>query len=157
MRQYFTNAFYIFSLLNIALPTLLCALLTKTFTPTATHFTLIHCFSLLLLGMFLSALATLNFSLSFLIGLFSSPFTFLRPSPAQKWTRALPSMVLLQGLTPTTALVGVALYWGEPLRGILREAAFGWRVWGMWTQVVVWCVWWPAWIIAGVGVAGSWL
>lgn len=29
---------------------------------------------------------------------------------------------------------------------VLKEAAFGWDVWGMNTQVVVWCVWWPAWI-----------
>lgn len=65
-------------------------------------------------------------------------------------------MILLQGLTPTAALVGVAHYWGEPLSGILKEAAFGWHVWGMWTQVVVWCVWWPAWVTAGVLAAASW-
>ncbi|KAG0634602.1 Gaa1-like protein [Tuber brumale] len=152
----FTGAFYIFNLLNVVLPSVLCAVFTKSFAPTSLHFTLIKCFSLLLLGMFLSALATLNFSLSFLIGVFASPITFISPTPKRKWTIGAAWMTLLQGLTPTTALVGVALYWGEPLSEILKEAAFGWRVWGMWTQVVVWCVWWPAWIIAGVLVAGSW-
>jgi glycosylphosphatidylinositol transamidase len=150
------GAFYIFTLLNVVLPPVLCAIFTKSFAPTSLHFTLIKCFSLLLLGMFLSALATLNFSLSFLIGVFASPITFISPTPRRKWTIGAAWMTLLQGLTPTTALVGVALYWGEPLSEILKEAAFGWRVWGMWTQVVVWCVWWPAWIIAGVLVAGSW-
>ncbi|KAG0137795.1 Gaa1-like protein [Tuber indicum] len=152
----FAGAFYIFTLLNVVLPPVLCAIFTKSFAPTSLHFTLIKCFSLLLLGMFLSALATLNFSLSFLIGVFASPITFISPTPRRKWTIGAAWMALLQGLTPTTALVGVALYWGEPLSEILKEAAFGWRVWGMWTQVVVWCVWWPAWIIAGVLVAGSW-
>jgi glycosylphosphatidylinositol transamidase len=142
--------------MNIFLPPFLSTLFTLTFTPTATHFRLIKCFSLLTLGMFLSALATLNFSLSFLVGLFSVPFTFIRPFPERRWTAGLASIVLLQGLTPTAALVGVAYYWKEPVVGILKEAAFGWAVWGMWTQVVVWCVWWPAWVIVGVLACASW-
>jgi glycosylphosphatidylinositol transamidase len=154
--QYLTPVFYAFGALNVLLPPAISTLLTLTFTVTTVHFKLIKCFSLLTLGMFLSALATLNFSLSFLIGLFAVPFTFIRPFPEKKWTAGVLSMFLLQGLTPTTALVGVAYYWGEPLGGILKEAAFGWQVWGMWTQVVVWCVWWPAWVTTGVLAAASW-
>jgi glycosylphosphatidylinositol transamidase len=40
------------------------------------------------------------------------------------------------------------------VRQVLTQAAFGWNVWGMWTQVVVWCVWWPAWM-AGTLLLGS--
>lgn len=54
------------------------------------------------------------------------------------------------------ALLGVAKYWGEDVTLILEEAAFGWEVWGMWTQVVVWCVWWPAWVCAGVVASSCW-
>jgi len=36
------------------------------------------------------------------------------------------------------------LGWGVGIEGVLREASFGWWVSG---QVVVWCVWWPAWFM----------
>lgn len=106
--------------------------------------------------MFLSALATLNFSLSFMIGVCSVPFTFIRPFPRARWSAGLVSLLLLQGLTPTSALVAIAYYWDDSVSAILMEAAFGWVVWGMWTQVFVWCVWWPSWIVAGVLVCASW-
>jgi glycosylphosphatidylinositol transamidase len=38
---------------------------------------------------------------------------------------------------------------------VLKEAAFGWDVWGMTTQVVVWCVWWPAWLVGMVLLFGN--
>jgi glycosylphosphatidylinositol transamidase len=146
--------FIIFVVISLLLPILLSFLLHTLFAPTARDYMLIKCFSLLLLGLFLSALATLNFSLSTLIGLFCTPFTFVsRGSP--RWLAALMAVVL-QLMAPTTALVGVAVYMHEDLARILAEAAFGWKVWGMWTQVVVWCVWWPAWVAACVVVAGCW-
>jgi glycosylphosphatidylinositol transamidase len=148
-----STTFYAFTLVSLILPLALSVLLHTVFTPTKQDYVLIKCFSLLSLGMFLSALATLNFSLSFLIGLFSTPVTFVKPV-RQAWLAVMMGAVL-QVLAPTTALVGVAVYWGEDLARILAEAAFGWQVWGMWTQVVVWCVWWPAWVAAGVEVAGS--
>jgi glycosylphosphatidylinositol transamidase len=146
--------FTIFVVISLLLPILLSFLLHTLFAPTARDYMLIKCFSLLLLGLFLSALATLNFSLSTLIGLFCTPFSFVsRHSP--RWLAALMAVVL-QLMAPTAALVGVAVYMQEDLARILAEAAFGWWVWGMWTQVVVWCVWWPAWLAAGVTVAGCW-
>ncbi|KAF8545382.1 Gaa1-like protein [Trichophaea hybrida] len=150
---YLSTTFYAFTLVSLFLPLVLSFLLHTIFTPTKQDYNLIKCFSLLTLGMFLSALATLNFSLSFLIGLFSTPVTFVKPV-RQAWLAVVMGAVL-QVLAPTTALVGVAVYWGEDLARILAEAAFGWQIWGMWTQVVVWCVWWPAWVAAGVEVAGS--
>lgn len=35
---------------------------------------------------------------------------------------------------------------------LLAEAAFGWRVSGLWTPMVVWCIWWPAWLSGAVVV-----
>ncbi|KAA8909205.1 Gaa1-like protein [Sphaerosporella brunnea] len=145
----------LFALLSLLLPPVLSRLL-HLFSPTAQDYELIKCFSLLLLGLFLSALATLNFSLSFLVGLFSVPFSFVAPQPSGRRWVALLMGAALQVLAPTTALLGVAVYMREGVERILLEAAFGWRVWGMWTQVVVWCVWWPAWVAAGVGVVSSW-
>ncbi|KAI5793225.1 Gaa1-like protein [Geopyxis carbonaria] len=149
-----STIFYGFSALNLILPLILSYTL-SLLRPSTSNYQLITCVSLLLLGLFLSALATLNFSLSFLIGVFSIPYSFARPMPSRKWLSLVLS-TLLQIVGPTTALVGVAVYWKEDVALILGEAAFGWSVWGMWTQVVVWCVWWPAWILAGVAVASTW-
>lgn len=148
-----SSTFYAFTVVSVALPLVLSLLLHTLFRPSKQDYVLIKCFSLLSLGLFLSALATLNFSLSFLVGLFSTPVTFAKPV-RQAWL-AVGMVLALQALAPTTALVGVAVYWGEDLTRILAEAAFGWQVWGMWTQVVVWCVWWPAWVVAGAEVAGG--
>lgn len=38
----------------------------------------------------------------------------------------------------------------EVMALVLREASFGWHVNGVWTLVVVWCVWWPAWLVGAV-------
>lgn len=47
----------------------------------------------------------------------------------------------------------VCKVWGVDVGEMLAEAAFGWKVSGLWTQVVVWCVWWPAWLVGGVVVS----
>ena len=49
----------------------------------------------------------------------------------------------------------MAAYWRLSVGEILFEAAFGWWVWGMWTQVVVWCVWYPAWLVGATVLAVS--
>lgn len=109
--------------------------------------------------MFLSSLATLNFSLAFLVGVFSTPLTFVRPcpnSPILKWL----SLVVLYVLSPTTVvfvasvLPGLDEKVGYGLGEVLRQAAFAWDVTGTYTPVVVWCVWWPAWIVGVVSVLG---
>ena len=41
------------------------------------------------------------------------------------------------------------------IQDLLTQAAFGWDVWGMNTQVVVWCVWWPAWLVGGILLFGE--
>jgi glycosylphosphatidylinositol transamidase len=149
------NVFYAFTGVSLLLPFFLSYILHTVFAPTAQDYMLIKCFSLLLLGLFLSALAILNFSLSFMIGIFSTPFNYSYLQPKGRLWVAFLLALVLQVLAPTTALVGVAVYWGGEVTMILAEAAFGWWVWGMWTQVVLWCVWWPAWLTAGVLVAAS--
>ncbi|KAL1853647.1 Glycosyl phosphatidyl inositol protein transamidase complex subunit [Diaporthe australafricana] len=153
-----TPVFIIFTVLNAALPPLASHLLTTNFHPTAQQYALMQSFSLLLLGMFLSSLATLNFSLALMIGLLSAPLSFVRPRPALpalRWASAL----LLHLLAPTAVLALWSAYWwsagwASSLGEVLREAAFGWRVWGMYTSVVVWGVWWPAWLVGAIAVLG---
>src|SRR5690606_381245 len=81
-----TPVFYSFTALSAILPPIL-SLVLKLLAPTAQTFTLVKSFSLLLLGLFLSTLATINFSLSFVIGLLSVPFTFTRFLKARAFER----------------------------------------------------------------------
>ncbi|OJJ57441.1 hypothetical protein ASPSYDRAFT_153786 [Aspergillus sydowii CBS 593.65] len=143
---------------NAVLPLTLAPLLSRN-TTTAQQTHLIKSLSLLLLGLFLSTLATLNFSLSFMIGLLCAPLSFVhRFSTESKPVRyALSSLTLvfLNILSPPIVLLAGCAYFRADVETVLTEAAFGWDVWGMWTQVVVWCVWWPAWVVGGAVVGSS--
>lgn len=121
--------------------------------PTVRQFQLIKSFSLLFLGMALSTLATLNFSLAFLVGLFSSPLTFVRPvkNPALRWSLA----GALNLVSPPMVAYTASQIWGVSMGDVLREASFGWNVWGMYTPVVIWCLWWPAWLVGMINVFGT--
>lgn len=157
-----TPVFAVLALVNIALPHLLSHLLTAKFRPTAQQYALVQCFSLLLLGMFLSSLATLNFSLSLMVGLLSSPLSFIaRPWPKHPVMRWICTAVL--NLVAPTAVLAIWVWSANRYGGsggvsslgeVLREAAFGWRVWCMYTSVVLWGVWWPAWLAGSVVVLG---
>lgn len=117
--------------------------------------------------MFLATLATLNFSLAFLVGLLSTPLSFLgQPFPSLSNTdtdrqnppgRSLAVKilwtVLLQLLSPPVVVFAACRAWGVDVGGMLTEAAFGWGVSGLWSQVVFWCVWWPAWLAGSVVVS----
>lgn len=160
--QYFTAITYIFIVVDIILPLSLAAILSnglglsKPIIPQEYH--LIKSSSLLLLGLSLSTLATLNFSLSFMIGLLCTPLTFMTrlqgPGPARLAISSL-GLILLNLISPPLVLLCVCQYTGASVETVLTEAAFGWDVWGMWTQVVVWCVWWPAWLIGSVLLGSS--
>jgi glycosylphosphatidylinositol transamidase len=148
-----TPAFTVFAVINALLPHGLSHLLTAYYKPTTQQYQLTKSFSLLLLGMFLSSLATLNFSLAMLVGLLASPLSFMRPwpqSPAARWA----CTVLLNAVTPTALLALASVFGGRGISDLLREAAFGWDVAGVYTPVVVWCVWWPAWLCGCVIVLG---
>ena len=144
-----------FTAVNTVLPHVLSRVLTVVYRPSAQQYDLIKSFSLLLLGMFLSSLATLNFSLAFLIGLLASPLTFTvysaPTSVASRWLGTL----FLNLVSPSAVLLASCLAWKLDVAEALRLAAFGWDVWGMYTAVVVWCVWWPAWLAGSLLVLGQ--
>ncbi|KAL5355180.1 Gaa1-like protein [Aspergillus floccosus] len=151
-HQYYEPATYICLAADLILPLLLAGVLSFSgfATPKPQQYLLIKSFSLLLLGLFLSTLATLNFSLSFMIGLLCAPLTFVsRLGPqtgALRYVVSALGLGLLNLLSPPVVLLGLCAYMGVSVEYVLTQAAFGWNVWGMWTQVVVWCVWWPAWL-----------
>ncbi len=148
-----TPAFALFAVLSTALPHVLSHLLTSSYKPSVQQYQLIKSFSMLLLGMFLSSLATLNFSLAFLVGLLASPLTFAQPWP-QSTAMRMASTVLLNVIAPGAVLLVDCAVWKLSITGVLREAAFGWDVSGMYTAVVIWCVWWPAWLVGSITVLG---
>jgi glycosylphosphatidylinositol transamidase len=117
--------------------------------------TLIQCFSLLLLGMILAALATLNFSQSFLIGVLATPLSFVRRTQ-KKWLSIVQFVVLI-AVNPVMVAQWSAMLLGADLQDVLVLAAQGWHIWGLWTQVTVWLVWFPAWVLGSVVVAGGML
>lgn len=148
--------------MDVLFPLLLAALLRNglgLFTPLVPQqYLLIKSFALLLLGLSLSTLATLNFSLSFMIGLLCAPLSFinrLECTGVKRYAFSGLGLALLNLLSPPTVLIGVCWYNGVSVETVLTQAAFGWDVWGMWTQVVVWCVWWPAWLIGCVLLGSS--
>lgn len=123
---------------------------------------LLQCFSLLLLGMFLATLATLNFSLAFLVGLLAAPLSFVgipmsaeneHVPPSISLRRKVVCNVLLHLFSPPVVVLAICRIFGVDAGAMLAEAAFGWKVSGLWTQVVVCCVWWPAWLVAAVIVS----
>lgn len=123
-------------------------------------------FSLLLLGATLSTLSTLNFSLALLIGLLCSPLNFIRPLPSLPPRSAikstadgseylnnlaliLPSTVLYLGISPPIVLYAVSGWLGRVVGWMLGELAKGWVAQGVWSSLVIWGVWWPAWVVGG--------
>ncbi|KAJ5082902.1 hypothetical protein N7532_011945 [Penicillium argentinense] len=135
-HQYFTMATYVFVGVDIVLPLFLAALLSnglgvaKPIVPQQYH--LIKSFALLLLGLSLSTLATLNFSLSFMIGLLCAPLSFVGrlegAAPLRYGVSSL-GFVLLNLLSPPIVVLGVCQYTGVSVESVLTQAAFGWNVW----------------------------
>ncbi|RCI07536.1 hypothetical protein L249_1648 [Ophiocordyceps polyrhachis-furcata BCC 54312] len=149
----FSAAFPIFSLVSAALPFIVSQLLGTLFAPTPQHFQLTKSLSLLILGMALATLATLNFSLAFLVGLLATPLTFVQPTGNvfARYTLA----GLLNVVAPPFVVLTAAHLWDIPVTEVLQEASFGWNVWGMHTAVVVWCLWWPAWLVGAINLFGN--
>lgn len=135
--------------------------------PTASQYMITKSLSLLVLGLMLSALATLNFSLSMTLGLLAAPLAFVgRVEPkdykAKPWLAGL-EYAALAVASPVSVVVGGAA-WAFSQTGnadavvdAVNKAAFGWNVWSSWgVPVGIWCVWWPAWVVSAVSVASSW-
>ncbi|KAL1989892.1 hypothetical protein VTN49DRAFT_7089 [Thermomyces lanuginosus] len=158
--QFFAPAIYTLAGFSVILPVVLAFVITQLASPTAQHYLLLKSFSLLLLGLFLSVLATLNFSLSFATGLLCAPLSFVTRIPATDTQRTavkrpLAVLALMNLLSPPVVILIACAVKNVSVTALLTELAFGWDVWGVWTPVVVWCVWWPAWLAGGLLVAAS--
>ncbi|KAI5793876.1 Gaa1-like protein [Peziza echinospora] len=129
--------------------------------------------SLLTLGTFLAALATLNFSLAAAIGVACLPLTIIPSTRPKSVFGKVARWVLHQLVSPMVVIPAAGVVytivmkdgereWMEGLKGVslesvegvvreaLRMAAVGWWVEGGWTPLMVWGVWWPAWVISGL-------
>ncbi|KAL8656611.1 MAG: hypothetical protein Q9210_000149 [Variospora velana] len=161
-RETLSQTLVFSALASVHLPTFL-AVLISGYTALSSHrLILLQCFSLLLLGMFLATLATLNFSLAFLVGLLAAPLSFSGvPLSAENgdaplnisFRRKLVCNGVLHLLSPPLVVWALCKVFGVDAGAMLAEAAFGWEVSGLWTQVVVCCVWWPAWLVGAVIVS----
>lgn len=147
------TAFVIFTVISTLLPFTITKVLTTFFRPTTQFFQLTKSFTLLLLGMTLSTLATLNFSLAFIVGLLAAPVTFVQPTKSVPLRLAQAAVLNL--VAPTSVISCAARYAGLEVAEVLKQASFGWNVWGMYTPVVLWCVWWPAWLLGAVNAVGD--
>lgn len=123
-------------------------------------------FSLLFIGATLSTWATINFSLALLIGLLASPLCFARPVPLRnltaptseaekkgavlKFAMRLPAALAYLFASPPVALYAISWYSEKDLAWILVEIAKGWLAQGVWSNLVIWSVWWPAWVLGGI-------
>jgi len=131
--------------------------------------TILKSLNLLVLGLQLTVLATLNFSLSMFLGVLCSPLAFsgYYPSSTLRARLSLISVVLFNPFVVTNFAIMAAKITGyyndevsmtEVLRQWLEAVSFGWNVWGAWgVPVGVFCVWLPAWIVAGFGVMSSFI
>jgi len=160
-QPYLPTAIHIIRALTCFLPVSLGYLLTRTFAVSHQQVQIMQSFSLLLLGATLSMLATLNFSLAFVIGVLASPLNFVRARPkfqvaesfqtntlttAMNWGTAM----ALNLVAPPVVLYGISRYWGLDEQWMLAEMAKGWNAQGVWTSLVVWGIWWPAHVTGGV-------
>lgn len=141
----------------IVAPALIAFAYARLLHLSAQAFTLIHCFSLLLLGAALSTLATLNFSQALFIGLLASPLSFVRPFAPPKSVplafKALLGVLATVGMiaiSPPVVMLVASHLSGKGYSEVLAAAAWAWKVEKVWTAVTVWIVWWPAWVCGSV-------
>ncbi|KAA8649767.1 GPI-anchor transamidase subunit GAA1 [Aspergillus tanneri] len=147
--KYFTNATYICIAADAILPILLATIFTQgtvSLKRQQQHL-LIKSFSLLLLGLFLSTLAMLNFSLAFMVGLLCAPLSFIthvspQTNASLRYALSTSGLLILNILSPPVVLLVACWYTSISVETVLTQAAFGWDVWGMWTQVVTFLAFW---------------
>jgi GPI-anchor transamidase subunit GAA1 len=146
---------------------LFAALLARHFGSSTQQLQIMQSLSLLLLGATLSTLATLNFSLAFVVGVLASPLSFIRPLPTPATLTSknaapatsnhaialaigVPAILVYTLVSPPVVLSAVVVFWKKQLGWLLLEMARGWAAQGVYTAFVVWAVWWPAWVLGGV-------
>lgn len=158
--QYLGLALQLITATSLILPTYLATILVRGFKASPQQLQLLQSFSLLLLGAALSTLATLNFSLAFVVGILASPLSFVRPLPTMDKERSGNYAINIAinttaawfhaVISPPVVLYALTWYWDQEIEWALVEIAKGWAAQGVYTSLVVWTIWWPAWVLAGV-------
>lgn len=125
--------------------------------------------SLLVLGLQLTVLATLNFSLSMFLGLLCTPLAFAgfyKDSPTRAKASLFAVLIFNPFLVTNVAIIVsklAGLYddnmtMANVLRQWLKAVSFGWQVWGAWGLLAgVFCIWIPAWTVATIGALSSYI
>ncbi|KAK5957618.1 Glycosyl phosphatidyl inositol protein transamidase complex subunit [Knufia fluminis] len=123
--------------------------------------------SLLVLGLELTVLATLNFSLSMFLGVLCAPLCYAGyyKHSAPRAMASLIAVVLFNPFVITNAAILAAKLTGyydgnmgmnDVLKVWLEQISFSWMVSGSYgVPVGVFCVWLPAWTVATIGTVSS--
>lgn len=158
-------AFTLFSITLTTLPIFLASSLphirqdqsTSSLSPsTHVQYNLLKSLSLLVLGLFLTVLATLNFSLSMCLGIIGIPLAFVSSTPGRPFLAALQYSILTI-LSPSGLFFYASYLLGRDHAEWLTRLAFGWNIWGSWgVPVGVLCIWLPAWVVGATLVASTW-
>ncbi|KAK5113543.1 hypothetical protein LTR62_003412 [Meristemomyces frigidus] len=170
-RDYLTLSLQAIALASYLLPSLLSILLVRTLSASTQQIQILQSLSLLLLSAVLATLATLNFSLAFVVGVLAWPLAFVRPlfnpfaASMTLTSTNLHRSLLLAGqllvtalylaLSPATVLYILTRYFDTSVQWTLLEMAKAWQIQGVYTALVVWAIWWPAWIVGGVVLTSS--
>lgn len=148
------SAFSSILVATYTLPILLSITLSRFFYITPQQIQILQSFSLLCLGATLSTWATINFSLAMAVGILASPLAFVRPvsirSPMFELAGRSVAGVLHLAASPPAAFYALSWYLRKDMSWLLLESARGWAAMGVWTYLVVWGVWWSAWVLGGV-------
>ena len=163
--------FFIIAVIVLILPVILASSLTEMpnnttlpafSAPTTEQYVLVKSLSLLVLGLLLTVLSTLNFSLSMFLGIICTPLAFVDRTRSNAMLSML-QYVILVVMSPVGAAAGVGgygiLFLGKDDLVIewMQRLAFGWNVWGSWgVPIGVLCIWLPAWVVSATLVASSW-
>ncbi|KIW28218.1 uncharacterized protein PV07_07898 [Cladophialophora immunda] len=130
--------------------------------PTYEQYVLTKSLSLLLLGLFLTVLATLNFSLSMFLGIVCIPLVFVGRTRSRAGLSLVQYLILVV-MSPMGLAIGLSAYGvivlgrDDVLVEWLQRLALGWNIWGSWgVPVGVLCIWLPAWVVSATLVASSW-
>lgn len=125
--------------------------------------------SLLVLGLQLTVLATLNFSLSMFLGLLCTPLAFAgfyKDSSIRAKASLFAVLIFNPFLVTNVAIIAAKLTgfyddkvtMANVLTRWLKGVSFGWQVWGSWGLLAgVFCVWIPAWTVATIGALSSYI
>ncbi|OAA49503.1 rhomboid protein 2 [Metarhizium rileyi] len=78
-------------------------------------------------------------------------FTF-NIAPATSVISKYSVAALLNAVAPPVVVYLAAHFAGLSVAELLQQASFGWNIWAMYTPIVIWCIWWPAWLVAMTNV-----